>query len=176
MPEVLHVFLEKRSQDNAETQVLSAVRDGYRSALAGWYVTDIFGPRRQALGDSVKAHIQAKLMTSKGPLAVIKQVYIRDIRVPAAIETARIAATQQALVLDKAEKQLAIDSMNSRGQIIKAQAQAETQRLLSQSYQSNPKVLDVQIAEHLSQICAHATTCILGATPNALLGLQGIRP
>jgi regulator of protease activity HflC (stomatin/prohibitin superfamily) len=78
---VYDVFLEKRSAASAEVQVVNAIRDGYRSAVAGWSIADISSARRANLGDSVRAHIQLKL----GKLATVKQVFIRDIRVPAAI-------------------------------------------------------------------------------------------
>lgn len=170
---IKQVYLEKRTQDAAEVQILNAVRDGYRSALASWTVADIFSSRRAELGDSVKAHIQRKLNDKRiGQLAVIKQVFVRDIKVPAAIEAARIASTQQAQKLNQAMQQLAIDSMNTRGQIIKAQGVAETNRLTALSYVSNPKMLDLEIAERLSHLCGQATTCVIGASPNALLGLK----
>lgn len=165
---VYTVFLEKRSEGAAEVQVINAIRDGYRSAVAGWSIADISSARRAYLGDSVKKHIQDKL----GKLATVKQVFIRDIRVPAAIEESRIASTKQSLVYTQAQQQLAIDSMQARGQIIRAQATAETNRLTSLSYASNPKMLDLEIAKALSGLCGHATTCVIGASPNALLGLS----
>lgn len=173
---VYDVFLEKRSEDAAEIQILNAMRDGVKAALASWYVTDLFSSRRADLGDSIKVHIQRKLVTAHGPLATIKQVFVKDIHVPASIEAARVAATNQALVLDKAQKQLAIDSMNARGQIITAQASAEANRLKSISYASNPKMLDVEIAEKYAGICKGVTTCIIGASPSSLLGVPGSRP
>jgi len=169
---VYDIFLEKRSAGAAEVQIMNAIRDGYRSAIAGWTVFDISSARRAALGDSVLAHIQAKLKTPKGMLAVIKQVYIRDIRVPRAIEDARIEATKQELIYNQAKKQLAIDSMNARGKIITAQAQAEANRLTSVSYASNPKMLDLEIAKALAGLCGKATTCVIGASPNSLLGIK----
>lgn len=170
---IKQIYLEKRSQDQAEIQILNAVRDGYRSALAGWTVADIFSAQRAALGDSVKAHIQRKLNDPKiGQLAIIKQVFIRDIKVPPQIEAARIASTQQAQKLNQAQQQLAIDSMNSRGAIIKAQGVAETNRLTSLSYASNPKMLDLEIAKALSAICHGTQTCVIGASPNSLLGIK----
>lgn len=162
------VYLEKRSADAAEVQIMNAIRDGYRAALAGWSVNDIFSSQRAVLGDSVRVHIQRKL----GNLAVVKQVYIRDIKVPHAIEEARIASTKQALVYNQAQQQLAIDSMNARGQIIRAQAAAETNRLASVSYQSNPKMLDLEIAKALSGLCGKSTTCVIGASPASLLGIK----
>lgn len=169
---VKDVYLEKRSQDAAEVQILNAIRDGYRAALAGWSVSDIFSAQRSVLGDSVRVHIQRKL----GKLATVKQVYIRDIKVPPQIEASRLAAVNQALVLDKAQKQLAIDSMNARGQIITAEATSRAKQLEAQSYNSNPKLLDVEIAKALSNLCGKSTTCIIGASPNALLGLGGFKP
>jgi regulator of protease activity HflC (stomatin/prohibitin superfamily) len=165
---VYNVFLEKRSESAAEVQVVNAIRDGYRSAVAGWSIADISSARRANLGDSVKKHIQDKL----GALATVKQVFIRDIRVPAAIEESRIASTKQSLVYTQAQQQLAIDSMHARGQIIQAQATAETNRLTSLSYASNPKMLDLEIAKALANLCGKATTCVIGASPNSLLGIS----
>lgn len=165
---VKDVYMEKRSQDAAEVQILNAIRDGYRSAIAGWSVNEIFSAQRTVLGDSVRAHIQRKL----GKLAVVKQVYVRDIKVPQAIEEARIASTKQALVYNQAEQQLAIDSMNARGAVIRAQAVAETNRLTAQSYSSNPKLLDLEIAKALSGLCGKSTTCVIGASPTSLLGVR----
>lgn len=169
---VPQLYLEKRTQDAAEVQIMNAVRDGYRSALAGWSVADIFSARRAALGDSVKAHVQAKLRDPRiGNLAIVKQVFIRNIGVPEAIEHARIAATQQAQKLAQAQQQLAIDSMNARGAVIKAEASAHSNQLTAESYSSNPKLLDLEIAKALSGLCGQATTCVVGASPNSLLGL-----
>ena len=103
---------------------------------------------------------------------MVKNVYVRDIRVPAAIENARIAATQQNLNYEQARKQLAIDSMKARGTVITAQADAEANRLRAQSYSSNPKLLDLEIAKALAGLCGHATTCVIGASPNSLLGVK----
>lgn len=165
---VYNVFLEKRSESAAEIQIVNAIRDGYRSAVAGWSIADISSARRANLGDSVKKHIQDKL----GALATIKQVFIRDIRVPKAIEESRIASTRQSLVYTQAQQQPAIDSMQARGQIIRAQANAESNRLTSLSYASNPKMLDLEIAKALAGLCGKSTTCVIGASPNALLGIN----
>jgi regulator of protease activity HflC (stomatin/prohibitin superfamily) len=165
---VTDVFLEKRSAAAAEVQILNAVRDGYRGAIASWTVNEIFSAQRSVLGDSVKAHIQRKL----GKLAVVKQVYVRDIRVPEAIEQARVQAAKQQQIYDQAQKQLAIDSMQARGKVIQAQASAEAKRLEAQSYSSNPKLLDLEIAKASSGICSGVTTCVIGASPNSLLGIK----
>src|SRR5205085_4470625 len=47
---VYDVFLEKRSEAAAEVQVVNAIRDGYRSAVAGWSIADISSARRASLG------------------------------------------------------------------------------------------------------------------------------
>ena len=165
---ITNVFLEKRTEAAAEVQIVNAIRTGYRDALAGWSVVEITSERRASLGDSVRVHIQREL----GQLATIKNVFVRDIRVPKEIEAARIAATQQNLLLSKAKQQLAIDSMQARSQVITAQAQAEANRLTSQSYISNPKMLDLEIAKALAALCGKATTCVIGASPNSLLGIR----
>ncbi len=85
---IVSVFNAKRSQVAVEVEIQNAIRSGYRSALAGWSVADIFSNRRAALDDSVRAHIQRKI----GERAVIRTVFVRDVKVPPAIEQARIEA------------------------------------------------------------------------------------
>jgi regulator of protease activity HflC (stomatin/prohibitin superfamily) len=58
------VFLDKRTPEAAETEVLNAVREGYRNALNAWTVNRIFSAERARLSDDVRKAIQAKLGTA----------------------------------------------------------------------------------------------------------------
>jgi regulator of protease activity HflC (stomatin/prohibitin superfamily) len=160
---IIRVFEEKRTPDAAETEIINAIREGYRNALAQWTIAEIFS-NRAALADSVKFHIQRKI----GDRALIQQVFVRDVKVPASIEQARIQAAQQAQVLDKALKQYVIDSVNARAVVLAAQATAEATRLAAQSYVSNPKLLELEIAkayaEGLKEACKGVQTCVIGAS------------
>lgn len=161
---VYSVFLAKRSEDKAEVEVFNSIQEGTRAAFGQWTVNEIFSGQRADLSDSLQAHIQRKL----GTRAKIKNVFVKNIQLPAAIEEARIASAQQAQILAKAQQQFVIDSQNARGVIMKAEADARANQLRAESYSSNPKLLDLEIAKAWSTGFANAcggnsvTTCIIG--------------
>jgi regulator of protease activity HflC (stomatin/prohibitin superfamily) len=160
------VFIAKRTPAAAEIEILNAIREGYRTALAGWTVADIFSNRRSELSDSVRAHIQRKL----GDLAMIKRAYVRDIKIPKTIEDARIGAVAQAQVLDSTLKRFAIDSVAARATVIRAQAEAEATRLRASAYSTNPALVELErskaLAEGIARACSgpQITTCVIGGT------------
>lgn len=161
---IYQVFLDKRTPEAAETEVLNAVREGYRNALNAWTVNRIFSAERARLSDDVRRQIQAKL----GNRATIHQVFVRDIRIPPQIEQARIEAARQAQVLDRALKQFTIDSVNARAQLLKAEADAQAKELEARSYAANPALLQLEAAkamsQGLSQACRGVTTCVIGGS------------
>ena len=158
------LFEDKRTPEAAEAEILNAVREGYRNALAGWTVSEIFSGNRSALSDSVRVHIQRKV----GDRARIKQVFIRDIKAPQQIEAARIEAAKQAQVLDQAQKQFVIDSVNARARLMTAQAESEAKRLEAQAYSANRELLQLRIAEAQSrgraEACRGVQTCVIGGS------------
>jgi regulator of protease activity HflC (stomatin/prohibitin superfamily) len=161
---IYQVFLDKRTPEAAETEVLNAVREGYRNALNAWTVNRIFSAERARLSDDVRRQIQAKL----GNRATIHQVFVRDIRIPPQIEQARIEAARQAQVLDRAQKQFTIDSVNARAQLLKAEADARAKELEARSYASNPALLQLEAAKAMSnglaQACRGVQTCVIGGS------------
>ncbi len=161
---IYQVFLDKRTPEAAETEVLNAVREGYRNALNAWTVNRIFSAQRANLSEDVRRQIQAKL----GNRAIIHQVFVRDIRIPPAIEQARIAAAQQAQVLDKAQKQFVIDSVEARGRVMRAEADARAKELEARSYAANPALIQLESAkamsQGLSQACRGVQTCVIGGS------------
>ena len=161
---VQRLFEDKRTPAAAEAEILNAVREGYRNALAGWTVVQIFSGNRAALSDSVKANIQRKV----GDRARVKQVFVRDIKAPQAIEAARIQAAKQAQVLDQALKQFTIDSVNARGRLMQAQSEAEAKRLEAAAYSLNRELLQLRIAEAqargLAEACKGVQTCVIGGS------------
>ncbi len=161
---ITQLFEDKRTPEAAEAEVLNAVREGYRNALASWTVSQIFSLNRAALSDSVRVNIQRKL----GNRAVIKQVFIRDIKAPEQIETARIEAAKQAQVLDQAQKQFVIDSVRARGRLMTAQAEMESKRLEAEAYSQNRELLQLRIAEAqargLAEACKGVQTCVIGGS------------
>jgi hypothetical protein len=176
---IFEVFLEKRSHTAAEAVVYNAIREGYRTAMAGWYVEcddgtgdrclEIFSNERVFLSDSVKAHIERKLVTERGvPLARISNVFIRDIDTPPAIEQMRIAAVRQAQVLDSVRTQYTIDSVSSSRDLLEKTNSATAARLEAQAYAANQELLQLRIAEALadgiSKACSGAQVCVLGGS------------
>lgn len=161
---IYQVFLDKRTPEAAETEVLNAVREGYRNALNAWTVNRIFSAERARLSDDVRRQIQTKL----GNRATVHQVFVRDIRIPPQIEQARIEAARQAQVLDRALKQFTIDSVNARAQLLKAEADAQAKELEARSYAANPALLQLESAkamsQGLSQACRGVQTCVIGGS------------
>ena len=157
------VFEEKRTPDAAEAEIINAIREGYRNALSRWTIAEVFTDRA-ALSDSVKAHIQRKI----GNRAQIVNVFVRDIKAPQQIEAARIEAAKQAQVLDQALKQYTIDSVNARGRVLGAQADAEAKRLEAAAYSLNRELLQLRIAEAqsrgLAEACKGVQTCVIGGS------------
>jgi hypothetical protein len=123
------------------------------------------------LSDSVKAHIERKLVTERGvPLARIRNVFIRDIDTPPAIEQMRIAAVRQAQVLDSVQTQFTIDSVSSARDLMQQTNQATAARLEAQAYAANQELLQLRIAEAMAagmaQACSGAQiqVCVLGGS------------
>jgi regulator of protease activity HflC (stomatin/prohibitin superfamily) len=161
---IFEVFMEKRSPDAVETEIRNSIREGYRNALSGWTVAEIFSARRPTLADSVRAHIQRKV----GNRANIQQVFVRDIKIPEQIERQRIAAAEQAQILDRAQKQFVIDSVNAAAQVIKARGEAEAKQLQARSYESNPRLIELDMIKAWStgigEACKGVTSCVLGGS------------
>lgn len=161
---IYDVFVEKRSSAAVETEIRNAIREGYRNALSGWTVAEIFSARRPDLADSMRVHIQRKI----GDRARIEQVFVRDIKIPEQIERQRIAAAEQAQILDRAQKQFVIDSVNAAAEVIKARGQAEAKDLQARSYESNDKLIELDMikawSEGVAEACKGVQSCVLGGS------------
>lgn len=162
---VVKLFREKRSQAAAEAEILKAIQTGFTSATGSWTVERIFSAQQASFADSVRAHIQAKL----GSRAIIANVYVANLSVPPAIEAARIEAAKQAQLLDKAKKEREIAEATAEASLVRARANAEANRLMAQSYASDPVILKLKVAEAyangLARACKDGThTCIIGGS------------
>lgn len=161
---ISQVFIEKRSPEAVETEIRNSIREGYRNALAGWTVGEIFSARRPALADSMRVHIQRKV----GDRARIQQVFVRDIKIPEQIERQRIAAAEQAQILNRAQQQFVIDSVNAAAQVLKARAEAEAKGLQARSYESNPRLIELDMIKAWStgigEACKGVSSCVLGGS------------
>lgn len=171
---IFEVFMEKRSPAAVETEIRNSIREGYRNALSGWTVAEIFSSRRPTLSDSVRMHIQRKV----GNRARIQQVFVRDIKIPEQIERQRIAAAEQAQILDRAQKQFVIDSVNAAAQVIKARGEAEAKQLQARSYEANPRLIELDMIKAWStgigEACKGVQSCVLGGS--VVDSWRGARP
>ena len=158
------VFREKRSPDAVQEEIRNAVREGYRNALAGWTVAEIFSERRSELADSVQRHVQRKI----GNRAEVRKVFVRDIKIPPQIEQQRIAAAEQAQILDRARKQFVIDSVNATAEVIKARAAAEAKDLQARAYEANARLIELDQmkawSDGIKEACKGVQTCVLGGS------------
>lgn len=159
---VVELFKDKRSTRAAETEVRNAIREGFRTAMAGWSIEDLFSSRRAAFADSVRVHIQRKL----DKRANIRQVYVRALKAPQQIEQARIAAARQAQILDQARKQKTIDSTNAVSTLFAQEMSAKANRLQMEALAASPQALQLKsmeaLANGLANMCKGVTTCIVG--------------
>lgn len=155
-------FRDKRRPAAVDAEIVAGIRSGYRNAVAGWTVSEIFSDRRAFLADSVRVHIQRSL----GDLATVLRVYVRDMAVPEQIERARIQASARENELIAAQRQAQIDSVQAWGEVQKLAAEAEGQRLMATALEQSPGLLQLRAAEALagglSKACQGVQTCILG--------------
>ena len=159
---IAETFRNKRRPDAVDAEIRNAIRSGYRNALAGWTVVDVFSSRRAEFGDSVSAYIQRSL----GTMATVNNVFVRDLRVPPQLEQARIGAVTQEQNYIAATRQAQIDSVNAWASIQTLAARAEGERLQAAAYEESPALLELRAAEAmangLKEACRGTQTCILG--------------
>jgi regulator of protease activity HflC (stomatin/prohibitin superfamily) len=158
------LYLEKRTPQAAEQQAVNALNAALAEATQQLKISQLFGEQRGQYSDSVRVIAQRKA----GPHIEFKQIFIKSLHAPPAIEQARIGAAQKEQVLDAAIKQLQIDSANARGAVIKAEAEAQRQRLEAQALETSPAVLKLKqaqaMADGIGRACGQATTCIIGGS------------
>lgn len=161
---VVEVFAEKRSPAAVEAELRNAVREGFRNAAAGWTVDALLSPARAAFGDSVRAHIQAKI----GNRARIVNVFIRNISLPQAIQDQQLAKMEAVRRRDTEQANFQADSVKAFNREYQAQVDANIRELTAQVYDQNPSLLRLEIektrTEGLRGICGQSTTCIIGGT------------
>ncbi len=153
-----NLYLEKRTEQAAHVQMLSALNEGITVATSRFTIDQLFGPQRGTFGDSVKVIAQRKA----GPNILIKQVFLRDLTPPKSIADARVNAARKETELQSAKRQLQIDSASARGVVIKAEADARRQELEARALATSPEVLKLRAAEAMAHLCNGVSTCIIG--------------
>lgn len=156
------LFIEKRTEQAAHVQMMSALNEGITVATSKFTIDQLFGPQRAVYGDSIKAVAQRKA----GPHIIIKTVFLRDLTPPPGIAKARVEAAQKETQLVAAKRQLAIDSAMANGIVIKATADAKKAELDARALATSPEVLKLRaaqaMAEGLGKMCTGTQTCIVG--------------
>ncbi len=160
--EIPKLYLEKRTEGNAEIQMVSALNDAITTAMTKFTMDELFGTRRAELTDSIKAIASRKV----GMGIVYDNIFLTDLNPPEAIAAARIQTAAKETQLQAARKQLEIDSVNASAVVLAAKGKSEAARLEAQAIASSPDVLKLRAAEAmamgLSKACAGASTCIIG--------------
>ena len=70
--------------------------------------------------------------------------------------------------MDRAQKQFVIDSVNAAAEVIKARGQAEAKDLQARSYESNDKLIELDMikawSEGVAEACKGVQSCVLGGS------------
>ena len=154
------VFRAKRRPEAVLFEIQNALRDGFRSAVATQTTESLLGPQRAAFDTVVKNAVQAKL----GTIAKVNKIFIRGIVLPPSLTQARNRIVEQAASLREARNKQEIATANANAAVAVAKGEAESKRLLAQSYAQNSKIIELEIAKEMSKICGQATTCVLGGS------------
>ena len=163
---IVATFSQKRDPNRIRFDIFNSMREGPRNAGASWTTAEFASPMRESFADSAKAYVNRKL----GGVAEVVTVYVRDIRLPADIEAAQKTVMEANARRTAETQQLAADSAANLRRILRAQTTAEERRLEAQSYENNPRLLDLRIAEQqanaLSKACSGAavTHCVIGGS------------
>lgn len=166
---VYEVFLDKRSQKAAEDELMKAIRDGYMRAINQFTVEEIFSAGDLGrLSTAVREQIQDKI----GGMVEIKRVYVTNLVVPQQIEQARIQKARRDLEYQEAQRQAQIDSVKAYGQYIAAELAAKAKEVTAEAYRRNPALLQLEIAQHLKELCQGVQTCVIGGSVADLLPFQ----
>lgn len=156
------LYLEKRTEEAAHVQMLSALNEGITVATSRFTIDQLFGPARGTFGDSIRAIAQRKA----GPNILIKQVFLRDLTPPKSIAEARVNSARKETEYAAARRQLSIDSINAAAVVLKARGDATKAELEARAIATSPEVLKLRAAEAMAagmkDICGHASTCIIG--------------
>lgn len=158
------IYETKGSENALESELYSAIREGYRNGVAQYTMVRLFGPERANLDDLIKDFIQEKI--GREGLIEVKSVYVRNIRAPEAIEAARIEASRRDQLLEQERKQFQVDSIAALRRVVNARAFADSVSLEGNAYAENPALLELRatqaLAEGISRVCNGTTTCIVG--------------
>lgn len=162
--EIPALYRAKGSRENAEQEIIQGALTGLQNAIAQFRSDDLYSKPEQ-----VNAALKTAIDRVEQGRAVTKRAFVRNVLPPPEILAGRLAVQQRNLAEIAARRQLAVDSAQALGKVIQANATSEAKRLEAQSYAQNPKLLELEAAKAMANICQGVTTCILGgSTADAL--------
>ena len=162
--DVGNAFETRRAHDAVLSELSNSVRAGVRDAGATIGLTDLMGAKRAGLDEVLREAINKQM----SDYVTIEKVYIRQVDIPANIQSLWTATLSQQAKQAEARAAYITDSLNARRTVINAEAAAEATRLTAQAMAVSPAVLkfrsDSVLAAGMKEICGRATTCIVGGT------------
>lgn len=157
-------FTTRRSHAAVLSELTNAVRSGVRDAGATVGLTDLMGTNRAGLDEKFREAIN--LQMSK--YATVEKVYLRSVGIPPNIQALWQQTLAQQAEQTKARAAFITDSLNARRTVVTAEAEARKVALETQALATSPVVLQLRMAEAMANgfanICARATTCIVGGS------------
>jgi regulator of protease activity HflC (stomatin/prohibitin superfamily) len=161
---VNEAFNTRRQHEAVLSELANAVRSGARDAGATIGLADLMGPKRASIDETFRRAIN----TQMSKYATIDKVYIRGVTIPENIQTLWTSTIAMSAEQTKARAAFITDSLNARRTVITAEAEARKTELESRALATSPEVLRLRAAEAmasgLANICAKATTCIVGGS------------
>lgn len=168
------IFVEyrKSAKEITDTYIRSQIRDAFSRTASKMRITDIFGADKQTLLDDVKQYLNEKLVPRGVYFDMIS--IVGEIRVDPVVTqslNAVITATQKAIEAEnkiresqaQAQQKIAEAEGNAKAILEVATAQAEANRLLSQSI--TPTIINYEIAQKWN-----------GVSPQVVGGSGGVFP
>jgi regulator of protease activity HflC (stomatin/prohibitin superfamily) len=126
-------------------QIRNAIRDSLNNRASALGVEEIYGPKKQALLQTVQADVAAYF--APYGLSIEKLFYAGTIRMPDAVRdqiNQRIANEQAALA---AQANVATATANAQAKIEAAKGDSEANRLIAESIHANPEIVQLRAIE-----------------------------
>jgi hypothetical protein len=157
------VFKQKRTPEAAESQIMKASQDGAKSSFATLRVVNLFGQSRVGLND----HVEQGMQRQVGELARIKSVFLGGrIRLPQAVEEARVNTMTQVQNAAAQREKLKTDSIAAMNRVIQSEADRKIAENKAAVYERNQVLADLEVkkaqAAAWAEICKGVQTCIIG--------------
>lgn len=153
---------DKRSHEMVVAALTKASSTAARNSMSTIAMADLFSSARSSIDE--KFH---KALTEEvPPYVVIGKVYVQKVEPPRGIVQAWTAAAASRAKQQEARDGFIADSLRIRRELMEADASARKTRLENEAILAVPMQVRVaaEYARGLANVCAKATTCILGGS------------